>query len=159
MVKKIKWLLLGIVVILIISITYVVSLVRYAQGEVDAVNNYMDSISALPEVVSVHGVHRFNGLESYIVASVERTSGYDAYYFVRDGRVQYYFYTTELINANDANVTAQDLVRTGEIINTQLGILEGTPIFEVQIKDEDEDVVHYIVINAETSDIILKFYI
>jgi len=157
MLKKIKWILLGFVAIAIIVGTYVVSLVRYAETEVTALNNYATSISARPEVVSVQSIHRFNGLESYIVANVEHESGQDVYFFVRDGSVQYYFIASELINEHEANVIAQSLVRNGEIINTKLGILEETPIYEVQI--EYEDAVHYIVIDAQTSEVIMNFYL
>ena len=170
MLKKIKWVLLGLAAIAIIIGTYVVSLVRYAEIEATALDNYVASILAMPEVVSVQSIHRFNGLESYIVASVEHESGQDVYFFVRDGNVEYYFIASELINDGDANMIAQSLVRNGEIINTQLGILEGVAIFEDQTeKDEaqgipifevqigNEDVVHYVVINAWTSEVILNF--
>jgi len=155
MLKKIKWILLGLVAILIIIGTYVVSLVRYAETEVTALDNYTASILARPEVVSAQSIHRFNGLESYIVALIEHESGQDVYFFVRDATVQHIFIASDLINESDANTIAQTLVRNGEIINTQLGILEETPIFEVQIRDEDT--VHYIVIDAQTSEVIMNF--
>jgi len=172
MLKKIKWVLLGLVAIAIIIGAYVVSLVRYAETEATDLDNYVTSISAMSEVVSVQSIHRFNGLESYIVARIEHESGQDLYFFVRDGNVQYLFIASELINDVDANTIAHSLVQNGEIISTQLGILEGVaisedqteddedqgiPIFEVQIEDEDEDVVHYIVINAWTSEVIMNF--
>ena len=155
MLKKIKWILLGLAAILIIIGTYVVSLVRYAEVERIALDNYAASISALPEVVSVERVHRFNGLESYIVANIEHESGQEVYLFVRDGEVKHFFHVSELIDETQADMIAQNLIQDGEIIKTQLGVLEETPIFEVQI--EHEDVVYYIVINAETSEIIMVF--
>ena len=157
MLKKIKWLLLGVASILIIVVAYIVSLVRYAQTEVTALNNYTASLLTLPEVASVGQIHRFNGLASYIVASIELDNGQDVYYFVRDGTVAYYFFSVDLINEHDAIGTARNLVRTGEVIHTQLGILSGTPIFEVQIEDKDERVVHYIIIDAKTRELIIKF--
>ena len=155
MLKKIKWMLLGVAALLIIIGTYVVSLVRYADIEITALDNYTASISVRPEVVSVEGIHRFNGLESYIVASIEHESGQRVFYFVRDGWVQHYFFASDLINEMQADAIAQDLVRNGEIINTQLGILVETPIFEVQV--QYEAVVYYIVIDAKTSEIIMVF--
>lgn len=168
MLKKIKWTLLGLVAILIIIGTYVISLVRYAEGEVATLENYTASILAMEEVESLNSIHRFNGLESYIVASVVHEGGQDVYFFVRDVQVQYYFFAEELIDEEEANAIAQNLMENGMIINTQLGILEGVledeiaddeesamPIFEVQI--EDEDAVYYIVINAQTSEVVLNF--
>jgi len=155
MLKKIKWLLLGLVAIVIIIGTYVESLVRYAETEGVFLDNYAASILAMPEVVSVGSIHRFNGLESYIVASIEHESGQDVYLFVRDGEVQHNFFRSDLMDETQANMIALDLVQNGEIIDTQLGILEEMPIFEVQI--EYEDVVHYIVIDARTSEVILNF--
>jgi len=155
MLKKIKWILLGLAAIMIIIGTYVVSLVRYAEGEVTALDNYEAAILALQEVDSIASIHRFNGLESYIVANIEHENGRDFYYFVREGEVQHLFIASELINEPQANEIAQDLVGDGEIIFTQLGILEETPIFEVQI--EFEDSVRYIVIDAQTSEVILDF--
>lgn len=157
MLKKIKWILLGLAVITIIAITYVVSLVRYAETEVTALDHYADSLLALPEVLSVRSIHRFNGLESYLVARVEHESGQDVYFFVREGVVEDYFISSQLINAHNANEIAQRLVWNGEIINTQLGILEGIPIYEVQIKYED--VVHYIVIDARTREVLMNFHL
>ena len=155
MLKKIKWILLGFVAILIIIGAYVVSLVRYAEIEQTALAGYTTSLSLMEDVVSVNQVHRFNGLESYIVASIEHESGQEVYFFVRDGRVQHYFFASDLIDEVQADIIAQDLLRNGEIINTQLGILAQTPIFEVQIKYEDA--VYYIVIDAKTSEVILNF--
>lgn len=155
MLKKIKWILLGFVAIMIISITYVVSLVRYAGVEVATLNDYKTSLLALPEVVDVQSIHRFNGLESYIVARIEHESGEDVYFFVREGVVEDYFISSRLIDEGNANAIAQSLVWNGEIIKTQLGILEGVPIFEVQIRDEG--VVYYIVIDAQTREILMNF--
>lgn len=157
MLKKIKWVLLGFAVIMMIAVTYVVSLVRYAETEVTALNHYAESLLALPEVVSVQSIHRFNGLESYIVAKVEHERGQDVYFFVREGVVEDYFISSRLISEQNANAIAQSLVWNGEIIQTQLGILEGTPIFEVKIKSED--VVHYIVIDAQTREVLMNFYL
>ena len=155
MLKKIKWILLGLAAILIIIGTYVVSLVRYADTERIALNNYTASISAMERVVSVFSIHRFNGLESYIVANIEYVNGQEFYFFVRDGEVQHLFLISDLINEAQADLIAQNLIQDGEIIKTQLGILEETPIFEVQIEYDGD--VHYIVIDAETSEIILNF--
>ena len=157
MLKKIKWILLGIVAASIIIVAYVISLVRYAEVEVTALNNYAVSLSEFPYVASVQWVQRFNGLESYIVASVEHTSGQDVYFFVREGVVQHYFFSSHLIDETQANEIAQNLVQNGEIINTQLGILREIPIFEVQI--EYEDAIHYIVINARTREVWMDFEI
>ena len=157
MLKKLKWIVLGLVAIGIIVLTYIVTLVRYAETEVTAMIAYTASIEAMPEVVSVQQVHRFNGLESYIVARVEHENGEDVYFFVRDGEVQEWFFSAELIDENAANVIAERLIRDGEIIKTQLGILEENPIFEVQIRDEET--VHYIIIHAQTRVVIMHFYL
>jgi len=157
MLKKIKWTSLGIVALSIIIITYVIALVRYAETEVTALSDYEASLLTLPEVASVRQIHRFNGLESYIVANVEHTSGQDIYFFVREGSVQHYFISSQLIDETQANRIAQNLVPNGEIINTQLGILRETPIFEVQIVYEGT--VHYIVIDAKTREVIMNFQI
>jgi len=157
MLKKIKWVSLSVTVLAIIIMTYIIALVRYAEGEVTAINEYVTSLLTLPDVVSVSYAHRFNGLESYIVANIEHTSGQEVYFFVREGSVQHYFISSQLIDEMQANVIAQNVMPNGEIINTQLGILQETPIFEVQI--EDDGVVHYIVINAQTSEIWLNFYL
>ena len=156
MLKKLKWLVLGMAIISIITIMYIVSTVRYARIETTALEGYADSLLTLPDVVSVQSIHRFNGKESYIVASIEHDSGQELYFFVRDGSVQYYFISSELLNESDANVIALDLVQNGEIINTQLGILGEKPIFEVQI--EYEDLVYYIVIDAQTREVLMNFY-
>ena len=173
MLKKIKWTLLGLVAILIIIGSYVISLVRYAEGEVASLESYTASILALPEVDSINSIHRFNGLESYIVASVVHESGQDVFFFVHDVQVQHYFFADELIDEAEANAIAHNL-RNGEIIKTQLGILEGVTIFEDQTDDDDdedeekgmpifevqiavEDAIYYVVINAQTSEVILNF--
>jgi len=155
MLKKIKLILLGLIALVIIIGTYVVSLVRYAEVERIVLDNYTASILALPEVESIYSIHRFTGLETYIVASVENVGGQDVYLFVRDGLVQYYFFAADLINVSDANTIAQDLLLDGEIINTQLGFLEEVPIFEVQIRYDSA--TYYIVIDAQTSEVILNF--
>ena len=155
MLKKIKWLLLGVASIGIIVVTYLVTLVRYAETEVDALETYRLSLEAMSEVVSVTSIHRFNGLETYIVASVIHESDQELYFFVQEGSVQAYFVSTQLITEAQAKRIAQDSFRQGEIIHTQLGILREMPIFEVQIKDEA--VVHYLIINAQTGEIIMNF--
>jgi len=157
MLKKAKWILLGIAAVSIIIIAYVISLIRYAETEVTALNNYATSLSELPDVVSVQSIHRFNGLESYIVANIEHDSGQDVYFFVRDGEVQHYFFSSQLIDEMQANEIAEGLVQNGERISTQLGILNGIPIFEVQI--EYEGVVRYIVINAQTREVWMDFQV
>ena len=173
MLKKIKWTLLGLIAIVIIIGSYVISLVRYAEGEVVNLENYTASILALPEVESINSIHRFNGLESYIVASVVHEGGQDVYFFVRDVQVQHYFFADDLINEEEANAIAHSLTSNGEIIKTQLGILEGVEFFEDQTDDDDEeeekgmpifevqiaveDAIYYIVINALTSEVILNF--
>ena len=157
MLKKIKWILLGVVAVSIIVVAYIIALVRYAEVEVTALNNYATSISELPDVVSVQWVQRFNGLESYIVARIEHTSGEDVYFFVREESVQHYFFSSQLISEMQANEIALNFLPNGEIINTQLGILREIPIFEVQI--EYEGLIHYIVIDAKTREVIMNFYI
>jgi len=157
MLNKIKWLLLGFIAISIITVTYIVSVVRYAETERTALNDYAESLLALLEVESVQSIHRFNGQESYIVANVEHVDGQKLYFFVRDGSIQYYFIASELIHADDANMIAKNLIQNGEIINTQLGILDETPIFEIQIRYEE--LVHYIIINAQTREVVMNFYI
>jgi len=157
MLKKVKWILLGIAAVSIIIVAYVIALIRYAETEVTALNNYVESLSELSDVVSVQSIHRFNGLESYIVANIEHDSGQDVYFFVRDGEVQHYFFSSQLIDETQASEIAEDLVQNGEIISTQLGILREIPIFEVQI--EYEGVVHYIIINAQTREVWMNFQI
>jgi uncharacterized protein YpmB len=50
---------------------------------------------------------------------------------------------------------ASNLKTGGEIQNIQLGIIEETPIFEVQIALNDE--IHYVVINAVNGNVITEF--
>jgi len=157
MLKKLKWVLFVSLAIGIIVLTYIINLVRYAETEVTALASHAAAVEAMPEVISVRSIHRFNGIESYIVARVEHEIGQDVYLFVREGRVRDYFISALLIDERDAIAIAERLIQDGEIIRTQLGRLEEMPIFEVQIRHEE--IVHYIVIHAQTSEIVLNFYL
>jgi len=147
--------LLGVIITGAI-ITYIVTLVRYAETETTALNQYRVSVAAMADVNVVHSLHRFNGLESYIVATVAHVNGQDMYFFIRDGSIKHFFFTTDLIDTEIANTLAISQIPNGQIRRTQLGILNETPIFEVQVNYENN--VHYIVINAENRDIIMQFY-
>ncbi|MCL1990651.1 MAG: PepSY domain-containing protein [Defluviitaleaceae bacterium] len=156
MLKKIKWGFLILASISIILLTYVVTLVRYAESDVTLLEAYHLSLMALPEVVAVRHIHRFNGLNAYIVAEVEHESGEDVYFFVYEASVAYYFFRSQLIDEQAVRSRAQALIGNGQIINSQLGMLNGVPIFEVQLTDED--VIHYVVIDAQNGEVIMSFY-
>lgn len=155
MLKKIKWILLGLASVIIIVITFLVTLVRYADEEVDALNFYRLSIEAMPEVVSVEEIHRFNGLDTYIVANVRHENGQNIYFFVQDGAVVHYFFATQLIEQEEAISVTDQLFREGELFHIQLGVIGEIPIYEVQIKDDGE--VHYVVIDAQTGNVLMNF--
>ena len=153
--KKIKWMIVGLSVVMVVILIYIGALVRYAEREVTTLNNLTASLEVMPEVRLVHSIHRFNGLESYVVAQVELTNYQDAYFFVRDGTVQHYIISTELMVESEILSIASDQVVGGEIQRSQLGIIEETPIFEVQIALDGE--VHYVIINAVTGTVIMNF--
>lgn len=157
MLKKIKWIILIILSIGIILLTYAMTLLRYAETEVEALERYRLSLASLPEVEEVREVHRFNGLESYIVASIVLERGYDVYYFVFDDTVQHFFFASDLITEEEALQIAMSLIREAEMKRIILGILNEMPIFEVQMELEDE--IHYIVINALTGSVVMNFQI
>ena len=154
--KRISWVVLLTTVTVTLTLAYIVTLVRYAETETNSLNDYRTSILAMPEVDFVHSVHRFNGLESYVVATITHESGEHLYFFIRDGGVQHFFFTTDLINHETANAVARGQLPNGSIRQTQLGIIEETPIFEIQV--QHEGIIHYIIIHAETSEIIMQFY-
>jgi len=154
--KRISLTVLLAIIITGTILTYIVTLVRYAETENFRLDQYRISIAAMSEVELVHSVHRFNGLESYIVATITHENGEDIYFFIRDGGVQHFFFTADLINLETANTIARQQLPAGQIHRTQLGIINQTPIFEVQINYDDN--VHYVVINAETQEIIMQFY-
>lgn len=153
--KNIKWLVIGICVIVVAIVIYMGAVIRYVEQEATTLNNYMASLEALPEVESVHAIHRFNGLESYIVALVELTNSQEAYYFVKDGIVEHYLVSDELITQSQAANIASDLIVGGEVQDNQLGIIEETPIFEVQMTLEDT--LYYVIINAVNGNVIMNF--
>lgn len=153
--KKIKWLVIGICVIVVAIVIYMGAVIRYVQREATTLNNYMASLEVLPEVQSVHTIHRFNGLESYVVALVELTNNQEAYFFVKDGLVEQYLVSDELITQSQAATIASNLIVGGEIQDTQLGIIEETPIFEVQMTLEDA--LYYVIIHALSGDVIMNF--
>jgi len=155
MLKKIKWIILILLSTGIIFLTFIVTLLRYAETEAELLENYRTSLMALPEVASVGDVRRFNGLESYIVANVILETGYEVYYFVFQETVQHFFFASRLISEDEAQTIAERLIRNGEISRTQLGILDEMPIFEVQI--QVEDAIHYIVIDAQNGEVIMNF--
>jgi len=153
--KRISWGLLATGIIAGVIFAYLIMVIRYAETETIALNNYRASINAMPDVNAVHSVHRFNGLESYIVAAVEYESGDDVHFFIRDGAVQHFFFTNDLITEQVAMAIAQSQHPEGTIVNSQLGIIFVTPIFEIQI--EHENAVHYVVIDARTREIMMNF--
>jgi len=153
--KKIKWIIIGISVVIIAVLIYAGALVRYADREMGILNIYNASLEVLPEVDSVRFIHRFSGLESYVVALVELSNNQEAYFFVRDGVVQHYIEKSELITEAQAMSVALDLIVGGEIHDTQLGIIDDTPIFEVQIALNND--VYYVVINAVSGNVIMNF--
>jgi len=157
MLKKLKWVLLVLLSIGIILLTYVVTLLNYAEAEVETLAFYQLAIQDFPEVASVEHIHRFNGIRSYIVANVVLETGYHVYYFIYGDTVESFSFASLLITETEARTIAQNLVPHGEIINTQLGILNGIPIFEVQIREDH--VVYYIVIYAETGEIKMNFQV
>lgn len=155
--KKIRWILLGFTSVIIILLTYAITLVRYAETEITALAAYQASIENFSEVKSVLNIHRFNGLESYIVAKIEHESGEEIYYFIFDDAVKHYFFARQLLEEQEAENIALNLIDEGEIIKVQLGILNETPIFEIQIEQEEK--VYYIVINAKNGALIMDFYV
>jgi len=157
MLKRLKWLLIATTAILVVTLTYAILVVRYAEAEMTAIQGYADSLLALNDVEALHSIHRFNGLESYIVANVLHSTGQEVYFFVRDGSVQHYFPRRDLIDADEAMAIAKSLINNGEISNVQLGILGEIPIFEVQIAVDE--LVHYLVINAKNREILMNFYL
>ena len=154
--KRISWVVLLSTVAVTLSLTYIVTLVRYAETETAELNRYRVSIAAMPEVANVQSVHRFNGLKSYIVAHILHENGEDFYFFIRDGSVQHFFPIPDLITIQTAHTLALQQIPGGNIHRTQVGILDDIPIFEVQIQFEGS--VHYIVINAESHEIMMQFY-
>jgi len=157
MLKRLKWLLITTIVAALAMLTYAILVVRYAEAEMTAIQGYADSLLALNDVEALHSIHRFNGLESYIVANVLHNTGQEVYFFVRDGRVQHYFPRRDLIDDDEAVAIAKNLIMNGEISNVQLGILGETPIFEVQIAVDE--LMHYLVINAKNREILMNFYL
>jgi len=154
--KRISVTVLLAVIITGAVLTYIVTLVRYAETETTALNQYRLSVAAMADVKAVHSIHRFNGLESYIVATITHENGENLYFFIRDGQVLHFFFTTDLISIETANSIATGQIPNGQIHHTQLGIIHETPIFEVQINYDGN--VHYVVINAITQEVIMQFY-
>lgn len=157
MLKKLKWGFLILLSVGIILLTYVVTLLNYAETEVNALAFYRASVESLPEVATVEHIHRFNGIESYIVAHVVLENGDDAYYFIYENIVQHFFFLSGLITEAEAHDIALNEVLDGEITQTQVGILNETPIFEIQIREDDQ--IYYIIINAQDGQIKLSFQI
>ena len=153
--KKIKWIAFGLSVIIVTVVIYIGALVRYAESEETALNTYRLSLEVMPEVDSVLTVHRFNGLESYVVALVELTNHQEVYFFVRDGVVAHYIGRTELMSESQVISVASNLITGGELHQTQLGIIEETPIFEVQMVLDGE--MHYVIIHAVSGNVIMNF--
>ena len=152
--KKIIWFIIGVLVILVVLLGYVGSLVEYAETEVRLINNVSASLEAMSGIDSVESIHRFNGLESYIVARVLYDQQ-EVYFFVRDGTIQHYIGSAEMLAESDAQNIAVNFISGGDIHHTQLGIIGETPIFEVQIALGDAR--HYVVINAKSGNVIMNF--
>jgi len=157
MLKKLKWVLLGFLSIGIIVLTFVVTLLNYAETEVNALELYRLSVASLPEVDVVKQIHRFNGIESYIVAHVVVENGYDVYYFIYEDTVQHFFFASQLITEAEAHRIAQSQIIGGEIIRIQLGLLNEIPIFEVQV--EADHFIYFIIINAQDGEVKMNFQI
>lgn len=155
MFKRISWFVLFVLISSTLSIGYIVTLVRYAEAENGILDDYRASILAMEDVNSVNTIHRFNGLESYIVADIDHQNGENLYFFIRDGLVQHFFFTNDLIDAATAGSIATAVHDGGTVSNITLGILHTTPIFEVQINQEE--VVYYVVVNAITREIVMNF--
>jgi len=155
MFKKIRWALLAFIIGGILIITYIVTLVRYAESENRAFNNYTKSLLAMSDVNEVNSIHRFNGLKSYIVANIVHTNGEDVYFFIRDGIIQHFFFTENLIALDDANNVAQQMNPNARIVNTQLGMLDEKPIFEVKL--EEKNITTYIVLDAKNGRVLMNF--
>lgn len=154
--KRISLTVLLAVIITGAVLTYIVTLVRYAETETVALNQYRTSIMAMADVTNVSNIHRFNGLESYIVAAVTHENGEEMYFFIRDGSVKHFFFATDLISEQESRLIAITQLPAGEIRRSQLGIINEIPIFEIQINYNRQ--VHYVVINAETSVVLMQFY-
>lgn len=153
--KKIKWIITGISVMSVVVMIYIGALVQYAESEAIALNRYAESLEAMSEVDAVRSIHRFNGLESYVVALVALTHHQEVYFFVRDGAIKHYVGSDELMTESQVASLALNLIVGGEVHHIQLGIIEETPIFEVQIVFED--VRHYVIIHAVDGHVITNF--
>ncbi|MCL2560263.1 MAG: hypothetical protein FWE07_07215 [Turicibacter sp.] len=152
--KKIKWIVVGVVVVTALMLVYLAELVRYAGSEMAILNNFTASIEQMPEVNVVEEIHRFNGLESYIVALVELTNNERAYFFIRDGSLQHYIDHADVLMEAQAIGIARGVV-DGQLHHIQLGILDGTPIFEVQMMHESA--LHFIIVRAEEGTVWMDF--
>ena len=162
---KIKWILLGIVTVIVVVVIYFVSLTRVANQHASMLEGYALSIEGLPEVDRVLDVHQFNGLESYIVSRVRLHDGQEIYYFVRDEVVQHYLPQSDLIREEQARQIAYDTIASAlgeasgsqeiEFFLIQVGVLEDVIIFELQAR-VDED-VHYVIMDGQTGEVILHF--
>ena len=152
--KKMKWIALSLVVVLLAVMVYMAFLVRHAESEAQVLTDIKHALEATSEVESVRDIHRFNGLEAYVVALVELADRQTAYFFIRDGVVVHYAAEDELLNAALAIELALYEV-DGEVHHAQMGILEETPIFEVQIRVDDA--LHFVVLDATTAEVKMTF--
>ena len=142
-------------IILVPIIVYGLFLWGYASGELDSLEAYSRALESHDEVSNVLEISRFNGQESHIVARVELVDNRKFYYFVSGKKVQDYLDVAYVIGYRAAEQIAASSA-TGEILNTQLGLHAGDPIYEVQIRDANQQ-VHYVIIHALTGELILHF--
>jgi len=154
MLKKIKWIIIALIVICSIIFTYALTLLRYAETEVLELNRYHASLEMMPEVDTVISLHRFNGIESFIVANIRHESGDNIYFFVQDDAIVHYFWENDLLFEEALRVAEREIL-FGYISRYKLGIINETPIFEFQIYNEG--VIYFVIVDALTGEVIMSF--
>jgi len=167
--SKIKWIksrmkqiFVGVAVIIIVALIYVALVMRYANREAGELAHYAQSIEELPEVERVMDMHRFNGMESYVVAHVLLSDGQEFYYFVREETVEHYVASDELMEEERVLAIMQraildyneDAVEV-DLIGIQLGMINNEVVFEVRVRLNEQ--IHYVVINGEDGEVVLHF--
>ena len=155
---RVKWISVGIVAAVAVVVIYFLSLISYANRQDRELANYASSIAELPEVDSVVSTHRFNGLESYVVAGVVLSDGQEFYYFVRDGTVQEYVARDDLIGESRARSIAYEVAAEGQataFMSVQLGTIGDRAIFEARVEHGGR--IHYVVMDALDGEIIMQF--
>jgi len=159
---KMKQIFMVTAVVAIVLLIYATLIMRVANSEEGELADYAQSIAELSEVEEVINVHRFNGIESYVVAHVLLRDGQEFYYFVREETVKHYVASDDLLEEEQVLAIMQRAIlddeedRTEvELVAIQLGILNDDVVFEVRVRLDAH--IHYVVIDGQNGDVLLHF--